>query len=146
MRSSSGKDLLLSFLNHLFLLVIVAFFVFFFIAGDRFDGFILLMQSLAPLASFVLIFLIMLEFKRYKYRQVKNENSGEANDYVIGIRVDFFDRLKADVVIFSLPMISLLIDYFSDGKSDSTDIIQACVIFSVAYAWKITLFKKGEPI
>lgn len=105
----SPKDLIIDFINVVFLIVLVAFTVFYFIAGDRFGVFIEIMKSLAPLSFFAIMFLAVMKIRRSQLKRAKKQ--GEENTQII-IRLTIFDRMKADAVAFIMPVIVLGIAFF----------------------------------
>lgn len=136
-----AKDIIIDFINHLFLLFIVAFFIFWFIVGDRFEAFTELMRSLVPVGIFGFIFLVMIKIKRMKLKERRRNNEEDAE---IVLRLSYFDESKGDILIFLLPIIILLVAFFIDGAVSFSDIIQAVVAFILMYLWKSALFKKRD--
>lgn len=135
----STKDLFLDLLNFIFLIALVALVIFYFIAGDRFAAFIEIMQSLIPLAIFMIIFLIALKIKRREYKRNK-ERDGEGGGIILSL--SHFDVLKWDMIIFLTPVIILLIALFIDREVDLTDIFQAVFSLVIMYVWKKVLLKR----
>lgn len=137
----TAKDLLIDFLNLVFLVVLVGFVLSFFIVGDRFGVFIKIMRSLIPIAVFLIIFLIMLKIKRMAF---KEKHDGEMNEEKTVLYLGRFDLLKWDIVIFLLPVIILLLAFFIDKEVTITDIIQAAIALLLMYHWKKLLLNKGD--
>lgn len=137
----TAKDLLIDFLNLVFLVVLVGFVLSFFIVGDRFGVFIKIMRSLIPIAVFLIIFLIMLKIKRMAF---KEKQTGEMNEEKTVLYLGRFDLLKWDIVIFLLPVIILLLAFFIDKEVTITDIIQATIALLLMYHWKKLLLNKGD--
>jgi hypothetical protein len=135
----SVKDLFFDFLNFIFLIVLVAFVIFYFIAGDRFVAFMKVMQSLIPIAIFAIAFLIALKIKRREYKKNK-ERDGEGGG--INLFLSHFDILKWDIIIFLTPLMILLLSLLVDKAVDLTDIFQAVFSLIIMYFWKKSLLKK----
>lgn len=136
-----AKDVIIDFINHIFLLSMVAFFIFWFTVGDRFEAFAELMRSLVPIGIFGFIFLVMIKIKRMKMKE-RRRNSEE--DAEIVLRLTYFDESRGDILIFLLPIIILLIAFFIDGFVATADVIQAAFAFLLMYLWKSALFKKRD--
>jgi hypothetical protein len=137
-----AKEIFFDFIHHAITLVIIGFIIIYFIAGDRFGTFIEVMRSLIPIGIFGLIFLIMLKIHRIKTK--KDRLSDKEDDTEIVLYLNYFDRLKSDVFIFSLPIIILLISLFKDREVNKTDIFQATAAFLLMYLWQKFLFRKGR--
>lgn len=136
-----AKDIIIDFINHIFLLGIIAFFIFFFTIGDRFETFVEIMRSFAPIAIFIFIFLVMVKIRRMKIKE-KIKDGGETDEIVL--RLTYFDELKGDILIFLLPIVILLIAFFIEGFVALSGIIQAGVAFLLMYFWKKILFKNRD--
>lgn len=133
----SAKDLIIDFLNFIFLIAIISFFIVFFIVGDRFFAFSQFIKTLMPLAIFTLIFLIKIKLTRTKLKKRKHENNMEITLYLT-----YFDKLKFDILIYSTPIIITGIAFTINKTITLTDIIQAIIVFLIMYIWQIILLKK----
>lgn len=133
----TAKDTILEFINLIFLVLLIGFCIFFFVSGDRFAAFTVLLKSLTPVAFFGIILLIKNRFNRQQVRKRQEENNLD-----ITLRLTYFDRLKTDFVVFSLPMIVLLIPIIFVRKIDALDLLQASAAFAIFYFWQKFLFKK----
>jgi len=131
------KDTILEFVNLVFLVILVGFCIFFFISGDNFEKFTVLMKSLVPVSFFGILLLIKTKINRHQIRKRKEENNMD-----ITLRLTYFDRLKTDFVVFSLPMVVLLIPILFTKKIDTPDMLQALAAFAIFYFWQKFLFKK----
>lgn len=136
-----AKDLFIDFLNLVFLVVLIGFVIFFFMAGNRFGVFVGILKSLVPIAIFLIIFLVMLKIKRMAF---KEKQTGEMNEEKIVLYLGRFDLLKWDIIIFLLPVIILLLAFFIDKEVTITDIIQAAIALLLMYYWKKILLNKGD--
>lgn len=133
----TAKDTILEFINLIFLVILIGFCIFFFVSGDRFAAFAVLMKSLTPVAFFGILLLIKNKLNRQQVRKRQAENNMD-----ITLRLTYFDRLKTDFVVFSLPMVVLLIPILFTKKIDALDMLQALVAFAIFYFWQKLLFKK----
>lgn len=133
----SAKDMILDFINLIFVLALTAFCVFYFTVGDHFAKFQMIMKAMMPLAFFGIIFLVKIKFSRSDIRKRKKEQNLN-----ITLCLTCMDKLKSDLVVFSLPFIILLISFWADKTINSTDIFQASMAFGIVYLWQKFLFKK----
>lgn len=129
----------IDFLNLIFFVAVVGFAILYFIAGDNFENFKNIMQSLAPFGLFGLIFLAVVRFNREKKKKRLAEGNSD-----IEIHLSFFDKTKVELFIFSLPMIVCAVAWFIDGRVAMSDFIIACVIFIIASLFRWWLFSKEE--
>ncbi|MFH1661823.1 MAG: hypothetical protein ABIA02_01885 [Candidatus Falkowbacteria bacterium] len=133
----SAKDLTIEFINMVFMIFLIAFCIFYFIAGDRFAMLAVIMESLMPLAVFGIAFLIKLKLSR----RILKKRTREDNLSII-LYLTYFDKLKTDIIIYLLPIIVLLISFIYDRNVDLVDIFQALIVFLIVYFWQKMLFKK----
>ncbi len=134
-----AKDLIIDFINLLFLVGLVGLVLLYFMAGDRFNNFVEIMQNLIPVAIFGVMFLVMLKIKRKKIKEKKRNQE----DMGIALYLTYFDKLKGEIILYLLPIIILLIGFFVDKIINVVDVIQATVAFLLMYLWQRILFKKG---
>lgn len=132
-------DMVVEFLNFVFLVLLIIFCIFFFILWDQFDRFKEIILSLAPLSFFGLIFVI----KTKMTRKVKKRRAREEGlDITLQLRYE--DKLKSDIVTFSLPIIILIIPLITQRYVSITDILQASLAFIMVYLLQKSLFDKEE--
>ena len=137
----SAKDLIIDFINLVFLIALIAFVVFYFIVGDRFGTFILILKSLVPISFFCILMLIAIRLRREEIKRLKKNGEGNME---INLRLNLFDKYKGDILIFLLPIVILLIPFFIEKIVTLADIIQATVAFLWMYLWNKHLFDKGQ--
>jgi len=128
----SAKNLLIDFISMVVLIALIAFVLFYLILGNRFDAFVGLMRSLAPIAIFLILFLVVIKIKRIELNK-KSEFEGD-KDIVIHLR--FMDLLKWDIIVFLTPVIFLLIALAIDEQVVLKDVIQAIVSLLIMYFCK----------
>ncbi len=133
----SAKDLILDFLNLVFLILLIVFCIFYFISGDHLPDFSLFLQSMVPLAFFGILFLIQLKIIRREIREKKNEQNTE-----IVLYLNVFHKLFSDIVVFCTPILLGLIIYQANGVLGATDIIVLSVLFLIMFSWQKYLFSK----
>jgi hypothetical protein len=133
----TAKGLIIDFLNLIFLLLVVGLTIIYFIAGDNFDNFKRIMESLAPFGGLGILFLVNLKFWRQKAK--KKERDG---DFDVNLHLTVVDKLRSDFFLFLLPICVLLIAFAANGKVGVLDVIEAGTVFIVAYLWQKWLFSK----
>lgn len=129
----------IDFLNLVFFIVVVGLSIIYFIAGDNFENFKILMQSLAPFGFFGLLFLIVLRVNRGKVKKRLAEGNSETT-----LRLSFMDRTKADIFVFSLPLTVSAVAWLINGQVAIADFFAACAVFLLAYFFRWWLFSKEE--
>jgi len=135
----SAKNLLLDFINYLFITLLLVLSFFYFIDPERFHEFTEFMGALVPLAVFGIIFLIKLKFIRVELENKKEEGS---TDLVLFL--DYFDKVKADLITFGIPMLMILLKQIITGAVEIADILIAALTFVSLYFWHRYLFKKAR--
>jgi|GEM_PF-1180590 hypothetical protein len=135
----TAKDLMIDFINLVFTIIIIGLAIIYFIAGDNFENFKKILESLAPLGLLMILFLINLKFWQEKAKKKQREGNME-----IILRLNFFDKLKSDFIVFSMPTIILLIAFFARGQVDLFDLIEALIVFVLAYLGQKWLFSKEK--
>ncbi len=135
----SPKDLLLDFINLIFLVILIAVCVFYFIAGNHFAAFALFMKSMVPLAFFGIIFLIKLKITRKEIRKRKSENN---TDLVLYLNV--MQKLTSDFIVFGSPILLGLLIYKFRGLLDIADIMFLIIVFLIMFFWQRYLFSKEK--
>ncbi|MFA5359678.1 MAG: hypothetical protein WC349_01840 [Patescibacteria group bacterium] len=133
----SPKDLILDFLNLIFLILLIVFCIFYFIAGDNLAVFSLFLKSMVPLAFFGILFLIQLKITRNKIKERKSEDKTELVLYL-----NVFDKLISDIIVFCTPILLGFLIYKSRGCLEIIDIIFLSIIFLIMFFWQKYIFSK----
>ena len=133
----SAKDLIIDFVNTVFIIVLIGFFILFFVAGDCFEQFGKFMGSLVPFAFFGIVFLVALKINRGHLKKRKREGNLDVILYLT-----YFHKLISDAFVCLLPIIIIAIPMLANGYVSSIDILQATIAFLVMYFWQKFLFKK----
>ena len=133
----SAKDLLITFINTVFLIIVVGLTIVYFIAGDNFLVFKQIMESLVPFGCFGLLFLVNLRFWRQDAKKKEREGNLE-----VTLHLTFVDKLKSDIFLFSLPVVLMGIAFAANGKVGLADVLEALMVFIIAYLWEKWLFSK----
>jgi hypothetical protein len=134
-----AKEFIFDFLNLIFILMLVAFCILYFISGDNFTVFTSILQASVPVSFFGIIFLIKLKFNRTELEKRKSEDNTD-----LTLRLDFMDKMWSEAIVFLTPITVILIYYFSEGKTDFIIVFEASIIFLVMFFWQKFLFDKTE--
>ena len=95
----------------------------------------MIMQMLAPLG--VLFAVLLYKFFKGK-RKIRREGNNSFTLYL-----NYWDKIKADFVVYGVPFILLLLPVFLEKELGKTDFFQAAAAYIVIYLWKRSLFKKA---
>lgn len=133
----STKDLILDFLNFIFIILLIVFCIFYFIVGDNFAVFSLFMKSMTPLAFFGIIFLIKLKITRKEIKKRKSEDNT-----ILVLYLNVFHKLISDIIVFCTPMLLGLLIYKARGSLGATDIILLAIVFLIMFFWQKYIFSK----
>ena len=133
---SNIKNYFIDFINFILIWVIMVFLIAIVFLGSRIEMLTNLFKSLVPLAFFMMIFLLVWKIERYKLNKLKYRNATEMTLY-LDYSYKFIDRM----IIFSLPIVLILIAVIRGGV-EVYDIIQALVVLMVLSIWHGVMFKK----
>lgn len=133
----SAKDLIIDFINLIFAILVIGGAILYFIAGDHFENFKNIIAALSPFALFITLLLIKIKFSQ----EEKKKREREGNMDLI-LRLNFIDKTKSDIFMFSLPVIVCLIAYIVNREITLTNFFQAAAVLIIAYWWKKWLFSK----
>ncbi len=133
----SVKDVVLDFINLGFALVLIIFCILFFISGNNFGAFTAIMESLVPVSFFGILLLVKLKFNRVQLKKRKEEENTD-----ITLKLSFTDKLKSDLFLYSLPILVLIVPFVIDQNVNFANVLQALLVFIVAYLWQRMIFKK----
>lgn len=134
-----AKDMFYDFLNTVFIIILVGFCIVFFTVGDRFSNFLNIFEALVPISIFGIFLLANLKINRKAVAKREREHNLDIN-----LSLTYFDKLKSDILIYSLPIIILSIALFLDKQITKTDIIQALAAFFLMYFWQRYIFRKAN--
>jgi hypothetical protein len=135
----SAKDIIIDFVNYLFIILLVLLCFLYFINPERFREFTELMRAMVPLAVFSIIFLIKLKILRLEFESKKEEGSTD-----IVLFLNFFDKVKADLVTFGVPMLIIILKLIITGTVEISDIFIASISFVLLYFWHRYIFDKAR--
>jgi hypothetical protein len=121
----SAKELIIEFVNLVFAILIIGFFIIYFIAGDRFEAMAEIMRMISPLAIFLLIFMIKMRMSR---KEIKVKEEEKETEYIIYFSL--LDKMKIEAMVYFLPAL-ILLPPFMILDLDKMDIFQAIMAFLV---------------
>ena len=124
------------FINLLFALVVILSAWFFFKQGDRLENFSRFLGLLAPFALIAGGYLLFKKFKKPEFR-----GQEEAREMEFKLYLTHLDKLKGDMIMFSLPLVVLVIAVFIQNKLYFVDLVQALAVFLIFYLWQKWLYR-----
>ena len=135
----SAKEMFFDFLHVVILVLLILFFLFYIVLGDRLGIFYTIMKIAAPLVFVTTMFLIKMQFTKKAYRRMKRERVFE-----IVVYLNFWDKLKAEILIFLIPLVVLIVPIYIEKKLDAMDLLQAIFSFVLAFLLYKLIFKKEK--
>jgi len=137
----TAKDIIIDFLNYLFLLLVSIFMLFYVVFGNRMSAFAEFMNLLMAFSAFSFIFLIVLKIKRQQIKKyVKEDNLDEIASYAspTDLFIDRIITLSAFAAVIAIA--------FVGGNISITDFFQALIPSAIFFFWHLYLFKRGSGI
>lgn len=135
----NSKNLIIDFINFLFLLGLVILSIVYFVVWDKFSSFQAFLKFLLPVIGLGGMFVAVRHIK--KKRKEKREKEG--NMEVI-LRLSYGDKMKSDLVVFGVPFLILIIPFFFKGNISFGNLIQIATSFIILYVWHKYLFNQEE--
>lgn len=139
MDKTRSKDMIFDFLNTVFLLVLIAFCVFYFIVGDNWAVAEKIVKISFSLSIFGILFLIKLKMVR---REIKREKNSKSFDD-IAVYFSHGDKIKDLIIIFTILLLMFLGSFFWSPNL-KISFWQILIIFLFLYFWHIYLFRKRD--
>ncbi|KKQ60853.1 MAG: hypothetical protein US81_C0012G0010 [Parcubacteria group bacterium GW2011_GWE2_38_18] len=133
----NAKDLIIDFINFAFAVVLIIFCILYFIIPGRMETASDLMNALVPISFFAIAFLIKIKISRYEYKVNKKNNTMD-----IVLNLSYLDKTILEVLIFAMPIVSLIIALAMDGKLTFSNIFQSLFSFLIFYFFYKYLFGK----
>lgn len=133
---SNIKNYFIDFINFILIWVIMVFLIVVVVLGSHIEVLSNLFRSFVPLAFFLMIFLLIWKIERSKLNRLRYRNATEMTLYL-----DYKHKFIDKMIIFSLPMLLILIAVLR-GSVEIYDIIQALLVLVVLSVWHWMLFKK----
>jgi hypothetical protein len=131
-----GFGIIFDFLHYISVLAIIILFGVYIIYQDELEIVKKIIESIGP----VLIFFIFLLTQIKVTRRTIAKRTKEANTDIT-LYLNCFDKLKSEIVVFSLPIIIVIIAVLEKGF-DLVDILQAGIAFIIMYSWHRFIFSK----
>lgn len=135
----SAKELFIDFLNLIFAIGIIGLTFLYVLAGNGFETFKTIMQSLAPFGIFGMLLLISLRLKRGREKKRRSEGAQHSE-----ITFGAGDRIKLDIFAFSLPIVVCLTAWLTQGRVRASDFLEACAVFILAYCFRWWILSKQD--
>ena len=132
-----AKEMILDFINLILIILLVAFCIIYFIAGDNFFVFSRFLQSMVPLAFFGIIFLVKIKIARTEIKERRRHDRIELTLYLNSTH-----KLVSDLIVFSAPILLGLVIYIARGFLDKIDAVLLMAVFLTMFFWQKYLFSK----
>ena len=135
----SAKDMIIDFVNTVFIIVLSIFCFFYFIIFDNMDVAKQIVKTAMVFSVFGMIFLIKMKIERIKIKKIKKEFN---LDKII-LYLSKLDLIKDIIVILLLSFIVFIIA-FIEGSYNNIDIYQIFFILVYLLSWHFILFRKKD--
>jgi len=139
MNKMSAKDMIIDFVNTVFIIVLSIFCFFYFIIFDNMDVAKQIVKTAMVFSVFGMIFLIKMKIERIKIKKIKKEFN---LDKII-LYLSKLDLIKDIIVILLLSFIVFIIA-FIEGSYNNIDIYQIFFILVYLLGWHFILFRKKD--
>ena len=139
MNKMSAKDMIIDFVNTVFIIVLSIFCFFYFIIFDNMDVAKQIVKTAMVFSVFGMIFLIKMKIERIKIKKIKKEFN---LDKII-LYLSKLDLIKDIIVILLLSFIVFIIA-FIEGSYNNIDIYQIFFILVYLLSWHFILFRKKD--
>ena len=139
MNKMSAKDMIIDFVNTVFIIVLSIFCFFYFIIFDNMDVAKQIVKTAMVFSVFGMIFLIKMKIERIKIKKIKKEFN---LDKII-LYLSKLDLIKDIIVILLLSFIVFIIA-FIEGSYNSVDTCQIFFILVYLLSWHFILFRKKD--
>lgn len=134
-----AKDMIIDFINVVFVIVIITSAIFYFLVGDNFEQFKNIIEALSPVAVFLLIMMIAVKLRRLKGNKREKEGNTE-----VTLNLSYSDKINGDLISFLIPVVMLLTPFFMNGEINLADFIQALFAFAIVALWNKYLFDQED--
>ncbi len=133
--------MLIDFLNMVFAIMLISGTIIYVVSGDNFEKLSALIQSLSPIGFFGVALMTILKFRRVQFRKRERDINLD-----LVLKLSFSDKMFADLISFSLPLVIILLPLFKYGQIFLLDLIQALVVLACLLLWHKYLFSKEDYI
>jgi hypothetical protein len=133
----SPKNMIIEFINTIFIVVLISSCILYFIVGDNFKIFTSFLKLMVPWAFFAVFFLIRFRKTRSEIKRRKSEDNID-----IVLYFNIFDKLAFEIIIFFIPIFLSLLIYRARGSLDMFDISLLIIVFLIMFSWHNYIFGK----
>ncbi len=137
----SAKDMIIDFVNTIFIIVLSIFCFFYFIIFDNMDVAKQIVKTAMVFSVFGMIFLIKMKTERRKIKKIKKEFN---LDKVI-LYLTKLDLIKDIIVILLLSFIVFMIAFIK-GSYNNIDTLQIFFVLVYLLSWHFIVFRKKDNI
>ncbi len=134
-----AKDLIIDFINYVFLLIMISFCILYFTVGDHFSEFGKFLKIILSFSVFGVFFLINLKAQRNLIVKLNEERT--LNE-IIGYFTEQ-DGYKDKIILLFLPVVIIAIGFWA-GPILFSDFVQALAAFFFTLFWHRILFKAPD--
>jgi hypothetical protein len=131
-----AKDQLLDFVNLLFGILLIGFFVYYFTIPGTFERFQYILMSFAPLIFFSATLIARMRLTSARIR----EDSGYANENAF-VRLTYWDKIRLEIILTGLPIAMVIATIIFDRQSWYT-VGESALVFLVNAFVLRSIFKK----
>ncbi len=129
------KDLIIEFVNTVFLILLVTFVIFYFIVGKRYAVAAEMVKMAMPLVLFVIVLLFKTKEHRYKARRLRSDNTEDEVVFYPSNKTITIDRFVIIFIIIFIILVPII-----DGRIFFEDFCQSIIIGLLLFAWHRHLF------
>ncbi|HMB65979.1 MAG TPA: hypothetical protein VKO42_03805 [Patescibacteria group bacterium] len=80
----------------------------------------------------------------YSWQRLLFTKKGSYDKQGITVKINYTDKIKGDIMVFSLPLIMILLPSIFLVPLSNLDLVQAALVFVIAVVWQQFLFSKQE--
>lgn len=136
-----AKEMMLDFIDTVFLLLLISFCVFYFIVGDNFAAAQKIVKAAFAFSWVGVIFVLKFKFSKVHFRKLSVESRlGEIVSYF-----DRIDRIKDLLLILTIPFVLMGIALW-DKSLNAIDLEQSFFVFLLIYISHFILFRKKDDV
>jgi len=133
-----GFGVLIDFVNFVFFIGLIVFFILYIIVGDRVGIFSQIAKMLIPVSYFFGMFILALKSDQDKYEKFRKEDK---LDEII-VYLDRVDSIK-DIIVIIIMCVVIIFLGMIEGLG-AVDFLQAASSFVYMYLWHLLIFRKKE--
>lgn len=136
----NSKDILWDFISFVLAIIGVLFVVFYIILGDNYEFFSkLAMFLMFPLALAGSVLVFKLRSRRREYKRHREEGAAD-----LTLSIPFAYRTISDVILYSTPLVILVLAMIVKGMPAADDLIEAAAVWLIFYFWQKLIFNRQQ--